>query len=197
MYMGDRWNAAGPGSVAQASYVWLPLLPVPAPSRHSLHVAPMQPPLDSRRVSNLTRLPQLPIIPMAPGPQRQVDHAKLGDAAVEADDERNLGLVMQSPGVDDGFWRRHISSLISLMVAQSAHWAWEMRAAAEQAEARLEQHVCNLLARAGSMCRLDRPCSNTETFTLVFRHSWRLQDFLSLSSPIQAQKSLGQALVGG
>lgn len=27
LYMGDRWNANGPGSVGAASYVWLPLLP--------------------------------------------------------------------------------------------------------------------------------------------------------------------------
>lgn len=26
IYMGDRWNFQGPGSVGNASYVWLPLL---------------------------------------------------------------------------------------------------------------------------------------------------------------------------
>ncbi|KAK9861598.1 hypothetical protein WJX84_003056 [Apatococcus fuscideae] len=33
MYLGDRWNAAGPGGVAQAGYVWLPLIPTAAPSQ--------------------------------------------------------------------------------------------------------------------------------------------------------------------
>lgn len=28
IYYGDRWNAVGPGGVANASYVWLPLVPV-------------------------------------------------------------------------------------------------------------------------------------------------------------------------
>lgn len=27
MYQGDRWNQGGPGSVGNASYVWLPLIP--------------------------------------------------------------------------------------------------------------------------------------------------------------------------
>jgi len=27
MYMGDRWNQGGPGSVGNASYIWLPLVP--------------------------------------------------------------------------------------------------------------------------------------------------------------------------
>lgn len=27
LWMGDRWQARGPGSVGNASYVWLPLLP--------------------------------------------------------------------------------------------------------------------------------------------------------------------------
>ena len=35
VYMGDRWNAGGPGSVARASYVWLPLIPVAGPSSYA------------------------------------------------------------------------------------------------------------------------------------------------------------------
>lgn len=33
VYFGDRWNARGPGGVANASYVWLPLVPPPTGSR--------------------------------------------------------------------------------------------------------------------------------------------------------------------
>jgi hypothetical protein len=32
LYLGDRWNVAGPGGVANASYVWLPLLPAGSPA---------------------------------------------------------------------------------------------------------------------------------------------------------------------
>lgn len=31
IYFGDRWNAQGPGSVGNASYVWLPLVPATGP----------------------------------------------------------------------------------------------------------------------------------------------------------------------
>ena len=27
MYQGDRWNQGGPGSVGNATYIWLPLMP--------------------------------------------------------------------------------------------------------------------------------------------------------------------------
>jgi hypothetical protein len=29
IYYGDRWNVGGPGSVGNATYVWLPLVPDP------------------------------------------------------------------------------------------------------------------------------------------------------------------------
>ena len=43
MYMGDRWNYHGKGSVGNATYVWLPL-PAPAPHRAGGGIAAAAPP---------------------------------------------------------------------------------------------------------------------------------------------------------
>lgn len=180
MYMGDRWNAAGPGSVARASYVWLPLLPVHAPSGQSSLAVPMQMHLESPILGNLTRHLQYSI---APELQHQPDHGKQGDAAAETDDKGTLDLVMQSAGVNASFWRQVVSAATSWVMSQSACWALKLRAAAVQAGACLRRHGCNLLASAGGMCRVNKPWSNAETFTLVFKPSWRLRDFMRTLLP--------------
>ncbi|BDA44105.1 hypothetical protein COCOBI_05-2890 [Coccomyxa sp. Obi] len=53
IYMGDRWNFAGPGSVENATYVWLPLLPNGDGSGYTLQHADSWRPSDYRDQARL------------------------------------------------------------------------------------------------------------------------------------------------
>ena len=188
MYMGDRWNAAGPGSVSQASYVWLPLLPVPAPSQHSSGLdAAVRMQLQAHEPASQMHQLQYSA---APGPQAYIDGRKQGSADTMRDPRRMDEIAEDSFGGAAptwywwGWWRAVLKAVIS-----TAARNLRMKEAARNAVALLLQQGCRMLDNAGYPCHSSSCYENAETFTLVFKSSWRLRDFLS---PANSQRlSLG------
>ena len=190
MYIGDRWNFGGPGSVARASYVWLPLLLVPTPSGNS-----------SSQVT-----PAAAESPQAPGPQGpclKSSHSCGLAGSVEHETGEaggpSSGIVAAEPGhandltpappelsnCSRGWWCRMLADWKAAGHVLGRHLAGKpgcrgslacwLRLGLRMQALKVFDIMPGRLLDAARCCRNNEP---TETFTLVFRSSWRLRDFL-------------------
>ncbi len=183
--MGDRWNAGGPGSVARASYVWLPLIPTAPPTGSGMTLV-STPSVgfradlagSSSQQSSIARNSTLLPLSEAPAASGQAPESRQ-DLAGPLPDLRLLDEnAADMPRLHD--LERHW--LTGLLLRPAARIKRTLRTAAMAVACGLRRaYPWHTWHKTG--CTSEHNGSKAESMALVLRQSWRPRDFLAPSAP--------------